>query len=288
MNERQLKSFITAAEMKSLSKAAAASYISTPAFAQQINLLEDSLGFKLLNRGRRGIALTPSGEVFYKAAVEILSLYESAREECMKLEQREECSIKIACPSEQLPLFVMQACRHFQNIYPQNELAFIPSSLRQHLSDVKQKKADLAVMAEPAPKYLNGLLFYPLCPDTFSFCMRPDHPLSGKALISEADLVRYPVLCGRYEFLKLPFEKALPEGATICHLQDEYDASVRMRSQMSEELIIIHSHWASCYSNMLHVIPSDIPSGQIGVVCRTQVTNTIQNLIQQLCCTVSI
>ena len=40
MNERQLESFISAADQKSFSKAAEASFISTPALVQQINLLE--------------------------------------------------------------------------------------------------------------------------------------------------------------------------------------------------------------------------------------------------------
>ena len=149
MNERQLRSFVTAVEMKSLSKAAAASYISTPAFVQQINLLEAGLGFKLLNRTSRGIGLTPAGKVFYDAAVQILSLYEQACIACAALEEQAEHTLKIGCPPEQLPTFVMQVCRRMLEEEPSITMDFIPSTFRQHLTDVSAGKIDLAVMAEP-------------------------------------------------------------------------------------------------------------------------------------------
>ena len=282
MNERQLKSFVMAVEAKSFSRAAAASYISTPAFVQQINLLEASLGFKLLNRNSRGISPTASGEVFYKAAVEILSLYEKACREGRALEEKEASSLKIGCPPEQFPLFVMQACRRSLEDHPQDTLDFIPSTLRQHLSDLRSGKIDLAIMAEPASDHLDGLAFHALCPETFSFCMRPDHPLAEKTLLSEDDLLRYPILCGKYEFLKLPFAESLPTNTTVRPLQDEYDISARIRSHTSEELIIIHSHWANCYSNMLRVIPSTLSAGQIGAVCCPPVSKQTSRFLQYL------
>ena len=61
MNERQLKSFILATELKSFSKAADSSFISTSALIGQINLLEKDIGFSLFHRTYHGIALTPSG-----------------------------------------------------------------------------------------------------------------------------------------------------------------------------------------------------------------------------------
>lgn len=279
MNERQLRSFVAAVEMKSLSKAAAASYISTPAFVQQINLLESGLGFKLLNRTSRGISMTPSGKIFYDAAVQILSLYEQACNACAALEEQAEHTLKIACPPEQLPTFVMQACRRMLEEDPSIRLDFVPSAFRQHLTDVADGKIDLAVMAEPTQEHLKGLTFFPLGRETFSFCMRPDHPLAEKEILTPDDLRRYPILCGKYEFLKYPFADCLPSDTLIRPLPDEYDNAARIRSQLSEELIIIHSHWANCYSNTLRVVPSEITAGQIGVVYRTPVGKLLNRFI---------
>ena len=64
MNERQLKSFLLAADLKSFSKAAENSFISASALIGQINLLEKDIGFPLFDRTYHGISLTPSGQVF--------------------------------------------------------------------------------------------------------------------------------------------------------------------------------------------------------------------------------
>ena len=54
MNDRQLLSFIKIVETGSFSKAAKDSFISVPAMVQQIDRLEEDLGFRLLLRSNRG------------------------------------------------------------------------------------------------------------------------------------------------------------------------------------------------------------------------------------------
>lgn len=66
MNNRWMRSFLLIAEKGSISQAAAALYISPVALHQQLNLMEESLGFKLFVRSRKGVALTPAGEEFRK------------------------------------------------------------------------------------------------------------------------------------------------------------------------------------------------------------------------------
>ena len=112
MNERQLESFILSADEKSFSKAATKSYISTPALVQQINLLEKSIGFKLFKRGHQGITLTPSGEIFYKSAKEILNIYDQACKKGQELENHQQI-IKVAYPFEKFPLFLLKAYQKF-------------------------------------------------------------------------------------------------------------------------------------------------------------------------------
>ncbi len=169
MNERQLKSFIKAADTKSFSRAATESYISTPAFVQQINLLENSIGFTLFHRSSHGVKLTKAGEVFYNAAVKILEIYQEACFKGMSLHNQKKGLLKIGCPHEQFPVFVTEACKQFQKHYPNISLEFINSSLRLHLQDLRSGKIDLCFMAEPDTSFLSGLCFHPLDNETFSF-----------------------------------------------------------------------------------------------------------------------
>ena len=74
MYNTQLDAFIKAAELKSFSKAAQETYITPTALIQQINSLESRLNIQLFTRSRRGIELTPAGEIILEAAKQIKSL----------------------------------------------------------------------------------------------------------------------------------------------------------------------------------------------------------------------
>ena len=72
MNINQLRYFVTAAENRSFSKAAAKHFISQTAVTQQIQALEESLGVTLFDRSTRPIKVTPAGNLFLVDAKAIL------------------------------------------------------------------------------------------------------------------------------------------------------------------------------------------------------------------------
>ena len=78
MNLNQLSYFVSVAETGSFTKAAANHYISQTAITQQIHVLEENIGTKLLDRNSRPVSLTPAGKVFLKEAREILGKMDSA------------------------------------------------------------------------------------------------------------------------------------------------------------------------------------------------------------------
>ena len=267
MNDRQLRSFLQAADQKSFSRAAAAAYISTPALIQQINLLEKSLGFSLFVRDHHGIELTDAGREFYDAAAEILRIYEAARERGLALEQSRSFTLRIAYPSEQFPPFLLSAYEAFRRAYPGAEVIFVQSPFREHFRQILSGEADLSILAEPSAEWLGGLRFLPLCQDTYSFCMRPGHPLSRLCCIAPADLADVRILCGRYPYMKVPFSGPLEHcSARLELLEKEYDMDVRATCLLSESVFVIHSLWSQVYRAFLTVVPSKIPAGRVGVL----------------------
>lgn len=72
MNINQLRYFVSAAEKRSFTKAAAQYYISQTAVTQQIQALEDMVGVALFDRSSRPISLTPAGKLFLVDAKAIL------------------------------------------------------------------------------------------------------------------------------------------------------------------------------------------------------------------------
>lgn len=68
----QLKSFMTIAHEKNLTRAAATLHLSQSALSTQIKLLEEELGVLLFNRTSRGMALTEQGRILTNHAQDVL------------------------------------------------------------------------------------------------------------------------------------------------------------------------------------------------------------------------
>ena len=102
MNDRQLLSFIKIVETGSFSKAAKDSFISVPAMVQQIDRLEEDLGFRLLLRSNQGVRLTDQGKIFYDAVLEMQKIYKEAVAQIKSGETLNQC-----------PGFLMNGCSSF-------------------------------------------------------------------------------------------------------------------------------------------------------------------------------
>jgi len=85
MHIEYLKFFHDVASMGSISKVASTCHISQPALSQQIQKLEDSLGFKLLSRSNKGVELTQAGQIVEKYAKSIIKSYDHMAEDLAAL-----------------------------------------------------------------------------------------------------------------------------------------------------------------------------------------------------------
>lgn len=85
MDMRFLKSFLTVAEVSSMSQAAGILHVSQPALSRQIRLLEDEVGAPLFNRNGRGVTLTPAGLLMRARAEEIMHQMSLARTEVSEI-----------------------------------------------------------------------------------------------------------------------------------------------------------------------------------------------------------
>jgi DNA-binding transcriptional LysR family regulator len=77
MDIKQLKYFLTIVEEGQITAAAKKLHIAQPPLSQQLKLLEEELGVKLLERGPRNVKLTDAGRILRARAREILELSDS-------------------------------------------------------------------------------------------------------------------------------------------------------------------------------------------------------------------
>ncbi|MCJ7691436.1 MAG: LysR family transcriptional regulator, partial [Clostridiaceae bacterium] len=73
--------FNEVSKFKSISKVAINSHISQSALSQQIQKLEDSLGYKLLERSNRGVELTEEGKIVRKYGENMVRIYDKMVED---------------------------------------------------------------------------------------------------------------------------------------------------------------------------------------------------------------
>ena len=146
MNDRQLTSFLKIAETGSFSKAAQESFISVPALVQQIDRMEETLGFRVFSRTNQGVKLTEHGTVFYQTVLEMQKIYEDA---VGKIRREEQNTITIGIAPEQCPEFLMNACAAFQAEDSNRTLHFVESPYENHLELLQAQKIDLTVIAKP-------------------------------------------------------------------------------------------------------------------------------------------
>lgn len=91
----QIRYFQAIVECKSFTEAAEQCHISQSAISQQMQSLEAELGFKLLNREKRKISLTPAGEYFYRKSLILVADYERIVRESTKIAFGKETALKI-------------------------------------------------------------------------------------------------------------------------------------------------------------------------------------------------
>lgn len=100
LNLNHLRYFHTAAQFKSVTKAAAYLSISQPSLSQQLTIFEESLGLELYYRNGRNFELTPRGKALYERTVGLFSNVDEITNFLTKNEKRCTESYSIAVSDE--------------------------------------------------------------------------------------------------------------------------------------------------------------------------------------------
>lgn len=95
MNTKNLEYFIKVVDIGSFTKAADELFISQSAISQQIKSLEEELGYKLMERNKRGFELTDAGKYIYLEGKNILNNIREVSNHAGMISQNKNQSIRI-------------------------------------------------------------------------------------------------------------------------------------------------------------------------------------------------
>ena len=77
MHLETLKVFCDVVETRSFSTAASQNFVTQSAVSQQVRMLEERYGRRLLERSRGNVQVTPAGEILYQASKDIVQQYQA-------------------------------------------------------------------------------------------------------------------------------------------------------------------------------------------------------------------
>lgn len=260
MYNHQLDAFIKTADLGSFSKAAKSMFISSPAIIQQINLLEDTCGFKLFLRTNHGVKLTPAGRSLYHDAKKLIQLSKESMQAARNIAKSSQTTVRIGTS-------LLYKCRLLPEIWarisdqsPDLKIEILPMTEYQQRGEtfsVLGTKYDLfeGIYGSAGWKGLCQFLELertPIC------CAVPrNHPLSNYEKISMHDL--------DYEHIVMPIEGVSEEMDTFrnyilknhpdTHIIDSsyYGVDTFTLCEVNSYILITHPVYEDIHTNLVTI-----------------------------------
>ena len=185
---RQIRYFLTVADLGSFTQAATALYIAQPALSRQIAQLESELGFALFAREARGVRLTAAGQLFHERVAPIEQQLAAAAEESGRLARGEGGVLRLLHSSSIPVAALMPSLQSFTTAAPGARIDLDRMSSEAQISEVANGKADIGIVRLPLLKRDSAVVLHPLPPDRLWVALPPQHPLAKRRQLALADL----------------------------------------------------------------------------------------------------
>lgn len=188
---RHLRYFIAVAEELHFGHAAARLNISQPPLSQQIQILEQQIGARLLARTNRSVSLTPAGKQFLADSRQILSQVDDAAARAARLHQGETGELRIGFTSS-APFIksVSDTLSSFRQRYPDVHLQTREINTREQIAPLNEGGLDLGLMRNT--QLPETLAWQVILREPLLAMIHRDHPLAAREAVSLVELAQEP------------------------------------------------------------------------------------------------
>lgn len=190
MDTKSLKFFLAVAEHRNFTKASEQLYITQSALSHHIAELEAELNTKLFLRTTRSVSLTPSGEILYRSAKDLISRFDQIALDIRKADSGASGELVIGHLFSPFKDFLPEMTRYFQTEYPDVKIRFVRLNMGPLLEAFARGEIDVLFTMSFDLKGMPGIEWKPLFPDGMSLVVRFDHPLAN------ATSIDYKLLAG--------------------------------------------------------------------------------------------
>ena len=195
MDLRHVRTFVTVAELGTVSKAALHLRIAQPALSRHISDLEAELGLKLFDRVGRRVLLTGEGEQLLSDCRGLLNYATGVGERAQDLRRGDVGVLKVAATPLHIEGVFSQFLHRFAARYPNVQVKVTEGSGLEILAMLERGEIHLGQMLPYGVPLDDGQFgSQPLEPTELLAACHPATPLDGQGAIEVARLAPYPLL----------------------------------------------------------------------------------------------
>lgn len=189
---KQIRYFLTVADLGNLTHAASALYVAQPALSRQIALLEKELGILLFVREARGVRLTPAGSGYRDRVLAIEALLSAAAEEAAQVASGDAGVLRVLHSSSIPASSLMPSIMHFLDQAPMARIDLDRLSSEAQVTEVANGRADIGIVRLPVLRRDPGVIFTELADERLWVGLPVGHPLASRPTLAIADLQHEP------------------------------------------------------------------------------------------------
>ena len=195
MQLRQARTFVTVAELGTVSKAALRLRIAQPALSRQIIDLEEELGLRLFDRVGRRLLLTGEGEQLIAGCRLLLSCESAVKEQAQLLRHGDTGVLKVAGSPQHIESVLSRFLHGYAQRYPKVEVKISEGTGSEILTLLERGEVHLGQNLLHAVK-LDERQFgsLPLGSVELLAVCHPSFPLGRRRTIEVAELAEFPLL----------------------------------------------------------------------------------------------
>ena len=195
MTTKQIDYCIEVAHTLNFSRAADNLFVSQPTFSYQIRLLEEEIGFTILERNGKGASLTPAGAQFVTFLTSMREDLKRAIEQGQNFSAKYKDSISISLMVRPAVFFLPEAIRLFAEKSP--EVQILP--MFQYEGGVEtflRNEVDILFALKEQTRQIPGIHVHDLFESHIYLIAQRDDPLAAKNLITQEDLYGRTLMVG--------------------------------------------------------------------------------------------
>ena len=171
------------------SKAAEKLFITQPALSQQLQRLEQEIGFPLFARSSKSVSLTLAGKEFLAQAKNVLRAYEQLGKTVQALSGSMSEEIVFGASALSSP-HISDGLSAFFNAYPNVKLSYVETWDPELLELVKKGEIDVALLCLPHASYpVEEYRIWPIRDEYICIVVNRKHPLAARESVSLGELL---------------------------------------------------------------------------------------------------